>query len=92
MNNGHGTGFFSCTRGSRQGGPLSAFLFILSLEMLFVQVREKKNIEGLKIFGHEFKLSAIPDDTTYFVKHEAAAQELKKLFNDFAVFSSLRIN
>ena len=92
MNIGHSTGFFSCTRGSRQGDPLSAFLFILSLEMLFVQVRGNKNIEDLKIFGHEFKLSAFADDTTYFVKHEAAAKELKKLFNDFAKFSSLRIN
>ena len=60
--------------------------------MLFVQVRENKNTEGLKIFGHEFKLSAFADGTTYFVKHEVAAQELKKLFNDFAEFSSLRIN
>ena len=33
---------------------MSAFLFILSLEMLFVQVRENKNIEGLNSFGHEF--------------------------------------
>ena len=55
-------------------------------------VKENKNIEGLKIFGHIFKLSAFADDTTYFVKNEAAAQELKKLFNDFAEFSSLRIN
>ena len=69
MNNGNSTGFFSCTRGSRQGNPLSAFLFILSTEMLFVQVRENKNIKGLKIIGHEFKLSAFADDTTYFVKH-----------------------
>ena len=38
------------------------------------------------------ELSAVADDTTCFVKHEAAAQELKKLFNDFAGFSSLRIN
>ena len=46
----------------------------------------------MKIFGHEFKLSAFADDTTYFVKHEAAAKELKKLFNNFAKFSLLRIN
>ena len=38
------------------------------------------------------KLSLFADYTTYFVKHEAAAKELKKLFNDFAKFSSLRIN
>ena len=55
--------------------------------MLFIQVRENKNMEGLKIFGHEFNLN-----TTCFVKHEAAAQGLKKLLNDFAEFSSLRIN
>ena len=60
--------------------------------MLFVQVRENKHIEGLKIFGHKFKLSAFAEDTIYVVKHEEAAQELKKLFNDFAEFSSLRIN
>ena len=84
---------FSCISGSRQGDPLSAFfLFILSIEMLFVQVRENNNSEGLKIFGREFKLSAFADDTTYFVKHEEAAHELKTLFNDFAEFSSLRIN
>ena len=37
MNNGHSTAFSAAlSRGSRQGNPLSAFLFILSLEMLFV--------------------------------------------------------
>ena len=59
------------------GRSIVYLLFILSSEMLFVQVRENQNIEGLKIFGHEFKLSAFADDTTCFVKHEAAGQELK---------------
>ena len=35
---------------------------------------------GAKSVNHEFKLSAFADDTIYFVKHEAAAKELKKLF------------
>ena len=42
----------------------------------------------MKIYGNAFTFTF----TTYFVKHEEAAQELKKLFNDFAEFSSLRIN
>ena len=36
MNNGRSTGYFPLERGSRQGDPISAYLFILSLEILLI--------------------------------------------------------
>ena len=70
MINGHSTGYFKCSRGARQGDPLSAYFFVMVSEMLFIQVKNCKEISGVEIFGYEFKLSAFADDTTYFILNE----------------------
>ena len=44
MNNGKSIGYFNLERGTRQGDPLSQHLFILVLEVLFLQVRSSDNI------------------------------------------------
>ena len=44
MNNGHSTGYFPLERGTRQGDPLSAYLFILCVETLFIQMRENEEV------------------------------------------------
>ena len=49
MNNGHSTGYFPLERGTRQGDLLSAYLFILALEIMFIQIRNNDQIKGLKI-------------------------------------------
>ena len=43
MNNGCSTGYFGSSRGARQGDHLSAYLFILAIEILFIKVRAKKD-------------------------------------------------
>ena len=57
MNNGHSTGFFPLERGTRQGDPISAYLFILALEILFLQVSQNIDIQGAMTNGHEVKIS-----------------------------------
>ena len=58
VNNGLSTGYFPLETGTRQGDPLSAYLFILCVESLFIQIREDENIKGIVIGDHEIKLSA----------------------------------
>ena len=49
MNNGHSSGYFRIGSGSCQGDPISAFLFILVLEILFIQVKSNHKIEAIRI-------------------------------------------
>ena len=65
MNNGHSMGYFSLTRGTRQGDPLLAYLFILCVETLFIQIRENPDIKGIRIGMEEIKLSAYADDADF---------------------------
>ena len=44
--------YFMLGRGACQGDPISAFLFILQLEIIFSLIKTKPEIAGLTIFGH----------------------------------------
>ena len=58
MNNGHSTGYLPLKRRTRQGDPLSAYLFILALEVMLFQVRSNEQTEGIKINDLKVKLFA----------------------------------
>jgi len=47
INGGISTGYFDFERGSRQGDPISAYMFILVMEVFFTMIRNNPNIEGL---------------------------------------------
>ena len=83
INNGRSIGYFRLERGIRQGDPLSAYLFILALEVLFIQIRENNDIKGIIINNTNIKLSAYADDT-YFLTSDVIS--LQYIFNTCEIF------
>ena len=68
--------YFHFERGTRQGDPILAYIFILTIEALSFLVRNNKNIKGFNIFEHIFLCSAHVDDTTFFLENKESIEEL----------------
>ena len=92
MNNGLSTCYFKLSRGTKQGDPLSPYLFILVLDIFFIQVRNDPSVQGFKIGNIEIKLSAFADDTTFFVRNKESINRLLNIMRKLGEFSSLHAN
>ena len=92
INDGKTTEYFMLGRGARQGDPISAFLFILALEILFLLIKTKPEIAGLTIFDHCYLYSAYADDTTFFLKDTISIKNMVDTFHLFSEFSGLKPN
>ena len=66
LNGGTTTKYFLLGRGTRQGDPISAYLFIFALENSFHLIKSKFEIKGLAIYDHCYLYPAYADDTTFF--------------------------
>ena len=70
INGGSATKYFKLQKGARQGDPISASLFILCLEIVFILIKANKRVKGINIFKHTYLYSAYTDDTTFFLKRQ----------------------
>ena len=53
--------------GTRQGCPLSPYLFNIVLEVLAIAIRQHKGIKGIRIGKKEVKLSLFADDMIVYM-------------------------
>ena len=63
------TAYFKLQKGTRQVDPISTYLFILALEILFYLIKSNNKIEDLNICDYSFLYSAYVDDTTFILKN-----------------------
>ena len=58
INGGKTSKYFKLERGTRQGDPISAYLFIIVVQVVFRIIKETSNIEGFEIFQKKFIYTA----------------------------------
>ena len=86
--------FFLMHRGVRQGCPISPLLFIMTVELLAINIRKDENIKGIYIPGSKrpIKIRQYADDTTMFLKDVIDFREILSKIKKFAEFSGLNLN
>lgn len=56
LNNGFNTNLFDLARGTKQGDPISPYLFILLIEILASSIGQNSQVEGIWLGGKQKKL------------------------------------
>ena len=85
--------FIKIGHGCRQGDPISAYLFIMAVEVLNILITYNDRIVGIKYNNTEFKLSQYADDTTLILDgSQQSLQNALNILEIFGTYSGLKVN
>ena len=79
--------FFDIERGCRQGDPISPYLFIICAQIMFLLIKNEKNLKGISINGLEHKITQFADDTTLIL--DGSKDSLVAALNVLEIFGSM---
>ncbi len=92
INNGEIFEWFSGKQMFKQGCSISAYLFIIEVELLAISIIKNDNIRGIMVEGTEIKISQLADDTSCFVMDLSSLAEILSTFKDFQQCAGLSVN
>ena len=72
--------------------PLVPFFFVLAVELLACKIRQDKEIQGIKIFRKELKISQFADDTILLNNNRNSVGRALNVLDNFGNLSGLRLN
>ena len=79
--------------GTRQGCPLSPYLFNIVLEVLARAIRQQKEIKGIQIGKEKVNISLFLDDMIVYISDpNNSIKELLNLINSFSAVAGYKIN
>jgi hypothetical protein len=79
--------------GTRQGCPLSPYLFNTVLEVLARAILQQKEIKGIQIGKEGVKISLFADDMIVYISDpKNSTRELLNLVNSFSTVAGYKIN
>ena len=93
-NNGHLSDEFSIQRGIRQGCPVSALLFILSIEIFGLRIRQELQLKGFN-FGFPskpIKIVQYADDCILLLNNRDELCTAISILDDFGIITGLKLN
>ena len=92
-NNGFFSEYFDVKRSVRQGGPCSAYLFLIIAEVLAIELRKNDKIHGIWVREIMKMLGQYADDIDLYLKgEENVVNEVFKTFDRFNKNSGFEIN
>ena len=84
---------FPLKSGTRQGCPLSPFIFNIVLKVLARAIRQEKEIKGIQVGKEEVKLFLFADDMFVYLEDcIVSPPNLLKLISNFSKVSGYKIN
>ena len=91
-NNGYWSEFWNPSRGCRQGCTYSPIIFVLTVELLGIAIRQNANIEGITIGNTEIKSGQFADDLWTITPSQNGINAILHELIQFEAFSGLQIN
>ena len=92
LNNGTTSKYFPIKSGVRQGCPLSAFLFVIAVEILAINIRNNDAIAGIEFGDKTFKITQLADDMTLFLRNIDSLSHVFEVVTWFKDISGLSLN